>query len=159
MNDLQDYLEGDIATSQAAARRIDARRVNSIITPVNIEMENPPWCPNCGSTQDFVKPQSRIQKKDNAITPPVVDSPDFYLKARLLVMKHFNDRADKTDGGAINVEDVYLVWFSRTLQNWKALVITTVPDGMYYEVTYNGDKQETYLDAYKQFENVCIPDD
>ena len=33
---------------------------------------------------------------------------------------------------------------------------TTLPDGMYYEVTYNGDKQEWYLDAYKKFENRCI---
>ena len=29
-------------------------------------------------------------------------------------------------------------------------------DGMYYEVTYNGDKDEIYFDAYKKFENRCI---
>ena len=29
-------------------------------------------------------------------------------------------------------------------------------DGMYYEITYNGDKQELYLDAYKKWENKCI---
>ena len=33
---------------------------------------------------------------------------------------------------------------------------TTLPDGMYYEVTYNGDKKEVYLDAYKKFENKKI---
>ena len=27
---------------------------------------------------------------------------------------------------------------------------------MYYELTYNGDKKELYLDAYKKFENRCI---
>jgi hypothetical protein len=27
---------------------------------------------------------------------------------------------------------------------------------MYYELTYNGDKKEWYLDAYKKFENVVI---
>ena len=31
-----------------------------------------------------------------------------------------------------------------------------VKDGMYYEVTYNGDKKEVYLDAYKKFENQKI---
>ena len=27
---------------------------------------------------------------------------------------------------------------------------------MYYEVTYNGDKNECYLDAYKKWQNVLI---
>ena len=31
-------------------------------------------------------------------------------------------------------------------------------DGMYYELTYNGDKKEWYLDAYKKFENKKISD-
>lgn len=51
-----------------------------------------------------------------------------------------------------------LVWFSKTLKNWKSLVITDLDDEMYYEVTYNGDKEETYLDAYTKVENVRIPD-
>lgn len=53
---------------------------------------------------------------------------------------------------------VYVVWFSKTLQNWKALLSSTIPDGMYYEVTYNGDAKETYIDSYKKFDNVAIPD-
>lgn len=28
---------------------------------------------------------------------------------------------------------------------------------MYYELTYNGDKREWYLDAYKKFQNIVIP--
>ena len=43
------------------------------------------------------------------------------------------------------------------LQNWKFLVSSSLPDGMYYELTYNGDKNEWYLDAYKKFENRVIP--
>lgn len=43
----------------------------------------------------------------------------------------------------------------KTLQNNKALLSTTVPDGMYYEITYNGDKRECYFDAYKKWENRC----
>ena len=56
----------------------------------------------------------------------------------------------------INKDNVFIVWFSKTLQNFKALVSTTVSDGMYYELTYNGDKKELYLDAYKKWENKCI---
>ena len=27
---------------------------------------------------------------------------------------------------------------------------------MYYEITYNGEKNEFYFDAYKKWENKCI---
>lgn len=53
--------------------------------------------------------------------------------------------------------NVFIVWKCKILQNWKYLISTTLPDGMYYELTYNGDKREWYLDAYKKFENKCIP--
>lgn len=72
------------------------------------------------------------------------------------VRDYTNERIDKTDKMQITVDDVYVVWFCKTLQNWKVLASTTVPDGMYYELTYNGDKDEMYLDAYKKFENRCI---
>lgn len=72
------------------------------------------------------------------------------------VRDNTNEHIDKTDKMQITVDDVYVVWFCKTLQNWKALASTTVPDGMYYELTYNGDKDEMYLDAYKKFENRCI---
>ena len=79
-------------------------------------------------------------------------------KAKQLVVNYYNNRVEKTDDFGITEDDVFIVWFCKTLQNWKALVSTTVSDGMYYEVTHNGDKQETYLDAYKKWENVKIPD-
>lgn len=72
------------------------------------------------------------------------------------VVEYFNEKVEKTDGFKISEEDVYIVWLSKTLQNHKALLSTNVSDGMYYELTYNGDKQELYFDAYKKFENRCI---
>lgn len=79
-------------------------------------------------------------------------------RAKQIVADYFNEHVEKTDNKKITENDVFVVWFCKTLQNWKALVSTTVSDGMYYEVTHNGDKGETYLDAYKKWENVCIPD-
>lgn len=44
----------------------------------------------------------------------------------------------------------------KTLQNSKALASTNVPDGMYYELTYNGDKRELYVDAYSRQANFVV---
>lgn len=81
----------------------------------------------------------------------------FQVKAKSLVHRYILSQLDKTDDAP--EFEVYVVWFSKTLQNWKALISTTLHDGMYYEVTYNGDKAETYIDAYKKFNNVRIPDE
>lgn len=55
-------------------------------------------------------------------------------------------------------EQMYVVWFCKTLGNWKALVSTDVIDGHYWEITHNGAKRETYVDAYVKTLNVAIPD-
>ena len=52
--------------------------------------------------------------------------------------------------------DVYVVWYCKTLQNHKALLSTNVSDGMYYEMTFNGDKNQLYMDAYKKWQNICF---
>jgi hypothetical protein len=80
----------------------------------------------------------------------------FHDKAIELVYNYVVNDLDYI--GPFGIEDVTIVWFCKTLQNWKALVITHLPDAMYYEVTHNGDKQETYLDVYLKFENVCVRD-
>lgn len=79
-------------------------------------------------------------------------------KARRIVMNYFNDNVDVTDEKKLTMNDVFVVWFAKTLQNWKCLVSTTVSDGMYYEVTHNGDKNENYVDVYKKWENHCVKD-
>ena len=81
---------------------------------------------------------------------------DFVKLCKQTVAKYANEHLDKSDGKQINEDDVFIVWMCKTLQNSKALVSTTLFDGMYYELTYNGNKKELYLDAYKKFQNVCI---
>ena len=78
--------------------------------------------------------------------------------ARRIVKEYVEEHLDKSDKDIKESDkQPYIVWKCKTLQNWKYLISTDLHDGMYYEVTYNGDKKEFYLDAYKKFENRCIP--
>lgn len=81
---------------------------------------------------------------------------EFVKLAKATVADYANSYIDKSDRKIITEDDVYIVWLCKTLQNHKALVSTTISDGMYYELTYNGDKNELYVDAYKKWENICI---
>lgn len=82
---------------------------------------------------------------------------DMETKAIGIVAGYIKEHLDKSDGETYF--EVYVVWKCKTLQNWKFLISSSLNDGMYYEVTYNGDKKEWYLDAYKKFENRCIKPD
>lgn len=72
------------------------------------------------------------------------------------IASYVNKHLDKSDNKVCDTNEVYIVWYCKTLQNWKALVSTTLFDGMYYEITFNGDKNEAYIDAYKKWENYCV---
>lgn len=75
-------------------------------------------------------------------------------RAAMIVADYIKEHLDKSDPEPYF--EVYIVWKCKTLQNWKYLFSSTLLDGMYYEVTHNGDRDEWYLDAYKKFENRCI---
>ena len=81
---------------------------------------------------------------------------EFTRMCKEKVAEYANEHLDKTDGVQITVDDVFIVWMCKTLQNAKALLSTTLSDGMYYELTWNGDKRELYFDAYKKFQNIGI---
>lgn len=82
---------------------------------------------------------------------------EFIKLCKEKVAKYFNAKREKTDATPqMQPDDVYVVWMCKTLQNGKALLSTPVSDGMYYEITYNGDKNELYFDAYKKWENICF---
>ncbi|MFR5221528.1 MAG: DUF6275 family protein [Thomasclavelia ramosa] len=85
-----------------------------------------------------------------------MDNEKFIDLCKEEVMKYVNEHLDKTDKKEITIDNVFVVWSCKTLQNNKALLSTTLFDGMYYECTYNGDKNELYFDAYKKWENRCI---
>lgn len=81
---------------------------------------------------------------------------EFAALVKKTVADYANQRLDKTDGKQITEDDVFIVWMCKTLQNSKAMASTTLFDGMYYELTFNGDKRELYVDAYKKWQNFTV---
>lgn len=81
---------------------------------------------------------------------------EFLKLCKKIVKEYTNEHLDKSDNVQISEDSVFIVWSCKALQNNKALLSTNLFDGMYYELTYNGDKKEVYLDAYKKFENRAI---
>ena len=72
-----------------------------------------------------------------------------------LVSDYIKEYLDASD--EISEFEIYIVWKCKILQNWKYLLISDLPNGMYYELTYDGDNKRWYLDSYNKFENICIP--
>lgn len=83
-----------------------------------------------------------------------METVDFVKKATGAIVAYHNKNNPIEDH--ISSEDVYVVWYAKALQNSKGLLSTNKPDGMYYEVTYNGNKDEFYLDAYSKKDNVVV---
>jgi hypothetical protein len=77
---------------------------------------------------------------------------EFVGKAKTLVRDYTNENLVEKNA-VIGTDNVFMVWDCRILGNIKALFATTLRDGMYYEVTYNKQKDEIYLDAYRKIEN------
>lgn len=86
----------------------------------------------------------------------MVGSAEFMNWAKDVVLSYTTRNFDPTEKKRLTLDDVFVVWYCKTLQNHKALLSTTLYDGMYYEFTYNGDKREAYLDAYEKRENVVV---
>lgn len=78
------------------------------------------------------------------------------FRAKEIVTAYILEHLDKGDPDI--PFEVYTVWKAKVLQNWKYLLSSTLPDGMYYELTYDGGRRRWYLDAYKKFENRMIED-
>lgn len=117
------------------------------------------WCNTCGLTADFQVPEPGFTSSKTKTDGTAVD---LQLQAKIKVVNVFNRDVGSSkyfaEGKFLTPDDCYVVWFSKVLANWKALVSTTIPDGVYYEVTYNGAVGETYVDVYTKNSNHVIPD-
>lgn len=79
---------------------------------------------------------------------------EFIDEAMIRVADYENKREDISE--KVTIEDVFIVWSCKTLQNSKALLSAKHKGAYYYEFTLNGDKGEIYMDVYKKQENIKI---
>ena len=78
-----------------------------------------------------------------------MDNKQFLKQAKAKVMQWLDAYVVPVDDN-----DVFIVWYAKTLQNHKALLGSAVSND-YFECTYNGDKHEMYIDVYhKQMQMV-----
>ena len=73
-----------------------------------------------------------------------------------MTSKEFIEKASQAIKEIAPGYEVHLVWYSKSLQNFKGMFCQLSSDDFYYEVTYNGDKQEMYLDKYVKVFNKLI---
>ena len=83
-------------------------------------------------------------------------SKEFEKLAKLEVLEMVKESIDPTDNVSITIDDIYITSFSFVLGNMKALLSTNLPDGKYYEVTYNKEKREMYTDCYVRVKQHII---
>ena len=56
------------------------------------------------------------------------------------------------------IEELHLVWFAKALQNYKCVIVDLEDNQRYYELTFNGTRNQIYLDIYEKQYNVVIND-
>jgi hypothetical protein len=106
---------------------------------------------SCGTTETMIMPVVRMEDE---VLPG--DNTTSYPNKAIAVVHAYIVSGYPPNPDYSDAVQPYVVWFAKTLQNWKALVGVPLLDGKYYEVTYNGDEDVIYLDVYQKVENLCI---
>jgi hypothetical protein len=89
----------------------------------------------------------------------VIGLNEFQVKALKLVTHNFNELFFPDAESPAKPGQFYVVWFVKDLGNWKTLISTDIVSGQYWEVTYDGNKNQTYVDHYVKRSNTCITDE
>lgn len=99
--------------------------------------------------QDLAKFEREILEGDNSAN---------YANRAMEIVKKYIDHQYTSVGLEPPAYHLYTPWFNKSDQFWKATVSTNLPDGMYYEVSYNAGEKRTVLTAYKALDTVVTYD-
>lgn len=109
------------------------------------------------------KPAGQVLDEQYEAPKPIemvpVDRNDIETKAKIIAAHDFNATFFPDSDTKATPKDFYVVWKVKALQNWKVLVSTDIISGQYWELTYNGNKNETYVDHYVKRHNQAITDE
>ena len=101
---------------------------------------------------DFVK-----QQRPKPAPRQQVDPDQYLLQAKALVVQNYNEHRDPSRSPELSMDSVYIIWFAKTLGNWKAVIASSVARGLLWEASFNGQKNEAYLDVYRKLNHTKIP--
>lgn len=87
----------------------------------------------------------------------VVNPEEFLLNAKKLVIKNYNDHRNSRNLPSLAISDVDVVQFTKAAGNLKASITSQLAKGLLWEVTYNGQKSEVYLDTYRKVHHLKTP--
>ena len=77
--------------------------------------------------------------------------------AKALVCEVYNEKLSSVDDEALMPINLNLVWFCYILGGWKVLLVPTIRQPQpYYEVTFNTNDGEAYIDTYHKVGNRKI---
>lgn len=80
----------------------------------------------------------------------VKSSYSFEVICKNALIKELKDKYNED----LSIEDLHIVWFSKVLKNYKCTIVDLQDNNRYYECTYNGEKDELYIDIYDKQYNV-----
>jgi hypothetical protein len=94
--------------------------------------------------------------------PPKLDKPllepeRFTRLARQIAVDNYNANRYAGRSPVVTMDQVYIVWFTKVLGNWKAIVASSTARGLMWEITFNGHRKEAYVEVYKKLNSVKVP--
>lgn len=84
-------------------------------------------------------------------------SDDFLNNVKAIVLRIIQDQLDPSDKRTVTIDDIYVVSYSFVMEEQKAMISTTLPDGKYYECTYDKLKHMIYVTTYVRVTQTDIP--
>jgi hypothetical protein len=90
---------------------------------------------------------------------PEKDIPDpdrFLMMAKQVAVANYNKSRDAGRSPELTMDSVYIVWFTKTLGNWKAIIASPTIKGLIWEIVYNAHRKECYVEVYKKLNSVKV---